>query len=57
MPRPRINGEAIPGRFPPGTKARLTKVRTVRETQADQLRKAVELLIRKRERERGKVAK
>lgn len=50
MSRPRINAEAIPGRFPSGTKKRLATVRKPKESQAAQLRAAVLLLLKKRER-------
>lgn len=49
--RPKINHDAIPGRFPEGTKARIDAVRRAGEGQSDFLREAVERELERRERE------
>src|SRR5262245_64615359 len=49
MTRQRITGESIPGRFPPGTKARLLKVRRTGESMADLFRRAVNCFCERRE--------
>lgn len=49
--RPKINHDAIPGRFPEGTKARIDAVRYEGESQSDFLRDAVDRELTRRERE------
>lgn len=53
MGRAKINFEAIPGRFPEGTKDRIDAVLEDGENQSDFLRAAVERELKRRERARG----
>lgn len=51
MGRPPLNIKPLNSRYPAGTRERIAKVLKPGEKQADFLRLAVELLLRKRERE------
>lgn len=50
MGRKQVNFEAIPGRFPEGTKGRIAAVLEDGESQSDFLRAAVERELKRRER-------
>jgi hypothetical protein len=57
MARPNRDLIDIPGRYPRGTRERIDAVLEPNEKQADFLRKAVELLLRKRERLKRRLEK